>query len=248
MVDKAREAFKTSGDVFTTDWASYGCGILVPRKSLRRLEEFKANNPSGGFGHAALAVAPFAAGPIAEAAGPALDVAAETAKGAVRGATETIPINRFGMKVNVPAPIAGAAAGGVVGGLSHIPMGGEIGAAIGAAAPIVRGGIRGFRTAVEAARPPAPFGPRAVPIWQDSTRSTLRHSSRTRAQISRSRALGNLPPAAAGGARGHSASQWQTHTGAADSTRPARLQPRLKRPQPRLHRPFQLLTISRRGR
>ena len=168
MVDKAREAFKT-GDVLSG--LAHMAGILVPEVPAA-LEEFKANNPSGGFGHAALAVAPFAAGPVAEAAGPALDVAAETAKGAVRGATETIPINRYGMKVNVPAPIAGAAAGGVVGGLSHIPMGGEIGAAVGAATPIVRGGIRGFRAAVEAARPQAPIGPRAVPIWQDSTAPT----------------------------------------------------------------------------
>ena len=102
----------------------------------------------------------------------AADVTAGTVRGAYKGATETIPINRYGMKVNVPAPIAGAAAGGVVGGLSHIPMGGEIGAAVGAATPIVRGGIRGFRAAVEAARPQAPIGPRAVPIWEDLTAPT----------------------------------------------------------------------------
>ena len=74
-------------------------------------------------------------------------VAKGAARGAYQGATEMIPFSRWGHNVNVPAPLAGAAAGELMGWpfsgiVPHAPV---IGAAIGGVAPIVKGAIRGAR-------------------------------------------------------------------------------------------------------
>lgn len=93
-------------------------------------------------------------------------------KGAVRGATEMVPLRRHGVGLDVPAPVAGASLGGFAGWASHLPHGSEIGAAIGAAAPIVKGAVGGIREALadpearfieDSARPSAPVG-EAAPI------------------------------------------------------------------------------------
>jgi len=95
--------------------------------------------------------------PIEDPVGTALQIATlgkfrkpiiGAGKGAVRGATEMVPLRRHGVGLDVPAPIAGASLGGFAGWASHVPHGSEIGAAIGAAAPIVKGAVGGIKEAL----------------------------------------------------------------------------------------------------
>ncbi len=82
-------------------------------------------------------VAPKVAGAVVRSA-PAI---ADAAHGAGLAATETIPITRYGVDIGVPKPLvtAGAAAAGArLAGLPATPA-----AVIGAAAPIIRGAIKG---------------------------------------------------------------------------------------------------------
>ena len=79
-------------------------------------------------------------------------------KGAYEGATRMVPVNlnRFGVGVdfNVPAPVMGGAIGSGVGASVGAPFGlhapgSVIGGTVGTVAPIVRGGIRGFREGMQ---------------------------------------------------------------------------------------------------
>lgn len=81
----------------------------------------------------------------------AMEVAQDAVKGAAKGATEMVA-RRY---VPLPASIAGAVGGGIAAreiGLPH-----EVGAAVGAAVPIVRGAIQGVKAGMAARRAPIPI-------------------------------------------------------------------------------------------
>lgn len=78
-------------------------------------------------------------------------VAGGALKGAGKAMVTPIDISRHGMKMPIPAPLAGAAVGGMA-GFSHIPYAGEVGAITGASLPIIRGAIEGGRSALQEAR------------------------------------------------------------------------------------------------
>jgi hypothetical protein len=99
-------------------------------------------------------VAPKVAGAIVDAA-PVLKGAA---KGGYAAATETIPLTRHGVDINVPKPLATGAAAGAAARMAGLPA--TPAAIIGGVAPIVRGMVRGAREAM---------GPREFPpSWTES--------------------------------------------------------------------------------
>lgn len=69
-------------------------------------------------------------------------------KGAVKGGMEPTPVFHRGLSVDVPKSLAGAGIGGFLGHYTYLPHGNEIGAAIGSAAPMIKGGMEGAREAV----------------------------------------------------------------------------------------------------
>lgn len=77
------------------------------------------------------------------------EVAGGATKGAYKGGTEMVPMRHYGIPLDVPAPVAGAAVGGFTGWLSHLPYGREVGSGLGAAAPIVRGGYGGLKDSLQ---------------------------------------------------------------------------------------------------
>ena len=85
--------------------------------------------------------------------GPALNAApvvGTAAKGAVKGAygaaTEMVPFRRFGVSVSLPKPLVTGGATAAAARMMGLP--GEIGGAVGAAAPIVKGAYTGARAAL----------------------------------------------------------------------------------------------------
>lgn len=71
-------------------------------------------------------------------------------KGAVSGAadaaTEMVPFSRYGVKISAPKPVVTGAAGAAAARLMGLPA--TAGAAVGAAAPVVKGAISGARAAL----------------------------------------------------------------------------------------------------
>lgn len=84
------------------------------------------------------------------------------ASGAKAALTDSIPITRYGHTLNLPKPLAGMAAGEAMGyGFRSIsPHAPEIGAGIGAVAPVIKGAYEGGKTALSdynAKGVPSPF-------------------------------------------------------------------------------------------
>ncbi len=78
-----------------------------------------------------------------EAAASAGRAIAGGARGAFDAATETVPLKRYGVDINVPVPVASGAAGAATARMVGLP--GSVGGTIGAAAPIIKGAIKGAR-------------------------------------------------------------------------------------------------------
>lgn len=76
-------------------------------------------------------------------------------KGAYQGGTEMVPLGKYGIKARVPAVVAGGALGETMGyGLSRLPIPGAeyapaAGMAIGAGAPVVKGGFNGLKDSLQ---------------------------------------------------------------------------------------------------
>jgi hypothetical protein len=84
--------------------------------------------------------------PSREALASAGTAARGAAKGAYQAATETVPLTKLGVEVSLPKPLvtgAAAATAARVVGLPH-----ELGAVVGAAAPIVKGAVEGAKAAL----------------------------------------------------------------------------------------------------
>lgn len=71
-----------------------------------------------------------------------------TVKGAAKAAVETTNLRRLGLNVPVPTVAASAGVGATLARAMGVPP--KVGAVVGGAAPIVRGGIRGLREALDA--------------------------------------------------------------------------------------------------
>src|SRR5262249_51544072 len=121
---------------------------LIGGPLSRAAEEFDKGQYPEAVGHATAPVAMAAAPEIASQAGkalPAVDAAVTCAvKGGAKAAVE--PVNYGHLRLPVPAPVAGAGAGGYAASQLGLPH--EVGAAVGAAVPIVRGAIKGARAAL----------------------------------------------------------------------------------------------------
>lgn len=102
------------------------------------------------------------------------DIPVGAMRGGYRGATDMVPLSRYGHKLNVPAPLAGAAAGELLGyGLHGLaPNAPAIGAGIGAAMPIVKGAFEGARDAYHAGRTVSRPVPARSPLWDGEASTT----------------------------------------------------------------------------
>ncbi len=78
-----------------------------------------------------------------EAAATAARAVSGGARGAFDAATETVPLKRYGIDINVPTPIASGAAGAATARMAGLP--GSYGAVVGASAPIIKGAVKGAR-------------------------------------------------------------------------------------------------------
>jgi hypothetical protein len=148
-------------------------GIEIGRSIVDPIaQDYAAGNTAGavgrGVGTAAMLAAPFA-GEIAEGA----EVAGAVSKGAVKGGARAAiePVHYGHYSIPIPAPIAGAAAGGYAARMLGLPS--EVGAVVGGAAPIVRGAVSGVREAL-AAREASAAVPEVIPGFNVASGSTMR--------------------------------------------------------------------------
>jgi hypothetical protein len=112
-------------------------------------DDIQAGKPGEGAAHAVEALAPWIAPELSVEGVARVGAAARgAATGAARAATETVPLTRLGVEVNLPKPLvtgSAAAAGARAVGLPATPA-----AVLGAAAPIVRGAVQGVKEALAA--------------------------------------------------------------------------------------------------
>ncbi len=145
------DQLKLAGNLF----ASPITGLLnAPAEVWNWIKRGGHNPPSGGFmgeepsqqmvGNAAAALAPTAVEGVKAAAPYIIPATKGAIVGGAKAAVE--PVTYGHLRLPVPAPIAGAAAGGYAAGQIGLPR--SVGAAIGAAAPVVRGAIKGAKTAI----------------------------------------------------------------------------------------------------
>jgi len=142
------------GDLSGTAYRLAGAVPFLGAGAQQVALDFDRGDPAAGVGHTAALVAPFVAGPamraagqLPEAAATAAEVAAGATKEAVReaAARSTLKLGKLPLSVPVPRIVSSAVTGKLAGSYLAGPTGGAVGLGVGAAAPLVRGALRGAR-------------------------------------------------------------------------------------------------------
>jgi len=128
-----------------------------------------------GIGTSILAGSPEARGATVAKLGEAAEAVSHAGpavrggvSGAFEAATKTLPLKKFGLDIPVPQPIITGAEGALAAHFAGVPK--PVGAAVGAAAPVVIGAVRGARQALaeraaaEAVPEAAALTPEVIPV------------------------------------------------------------------------------------
>lgn len=149
-LDSAGEAIR-KGDWGMAAHHAAGAAPFIGAAVQNAGAELERGDTSAAAGHTAALFAPFVAAKAPALARAAADTDAGAAviggvKGAAKAATETVPLTRMGVNISLPKPLVTGAAAATAARAVGLPH--ELGAAVGAAAPIVRGAFKGAKAAI----------------------------------------------------------------------------------------------------
>ncbi len=188
-----------------------GAFPFIGAGALEAQHQAEQGNYKGAAGTALGTALPFAThqiGAAAEAAPAAAATAGKAISGGARGALdaamETVPLRRYGIDVDVPVPVASGAAGAATARMVGLP--GSVGGAVGAAAPIIKGAIKGARARLaqgaleEAASSPAAATTPGQALasasnvkWEDLPQNEKQMFESSAAEIERRKAAASAP-------------------------------------------------------